>query len=105
MQLLREEIEPKLEKLREEKRSYLAYQKATSELERLTRLVKAYEWTLAVQRAAAAASEIEQRRSQIKAAQKDAAAYADEQGRMEKEILEIQKRRDKVRCCSLLIRI
>ena len=51
---------------------------------------------MAVQRAAAAASEIEQRRAQIKAAQKDAASFADEQGRMEKEILEIQKRRDKV---------
>jgi structural maintenance of chromosome 2 len=94
--LLREEIEPKLDKLREEKRSYLAYQKATSELERLTRLVKAYEWTLAVKRAAAAASEIEERHAQIKAAQADARAYVDEQGRMEKEIGEIQRRRDKV---------
>ncbi|KAK0547892.1 Structural maintenance of chromosomes protein 2 [Tilletia horrida] len=42
--LLDEEITPKLDKLREEKRSFLEYQKASSELERLTRLAKAYEW-------------------------------------------------------------
>ncbi|CAO1635759.1 unnamed protein product [Sympodiomycopsis kandeliae] len=42
--LLEEEITPKLDKLREEKRSFLEYQRTTSELERLTRLAKAYEW-------------------------------------------------------------
>ncbi|PWN21106.1 RecF/RecN/SMC protein [Microstroma glucosiphilum] len=42
--LLKEEIIPKLDKLREEKRSFIEYQRATSELERLTRLAKAYEW-------------------------------------------------------------
>lgn len=42
--LLEEEITPKLDRLREEKRSFLEYQKATSELERLTRLAKAHEW-------------------------------------------------------------
>lgn len=42
--ILDEEIVPKLDKLREEKRSFLEYQRATSELERLTRLAKAHEW-------------------------------------------------------------
>jgi structural maintenance of chromosome 2 len=44
LQLMDEEIVPKLDVLRSEKRSFLAYQKATSELERLVRLVKAAEW-------------------------------------------------------------
>lgn len=44
LKLLREEIGPKLNRLREEKRSYLEYQKAQSEFERLSRLVVAYEW-------------------------------------------------------------
>ncbi|KAG8958059.1 Structural maintenance of chromosomes protein 2 [Tulasnella sp. 419] len=43
--LLDEEIIPKLDNLRAEKRSYLAYQKACTEIERLTRLLKAYQWT------------------------------------------------------------
>lgn len=43
--LLDEEITPKLDNLRAEKRSYLAYQKAVTEIERLTRLLKAYQWT------------------------------------------------------------
>nr|WJN25075.1 condensin complex subunit [Farysia itapuensis] len=42
--LLEEEITPKLDKLREEKRSFLEYQKASTELDRLTRLAKAFEW-------------------------------------------------------------
>lgn len=42
--LLQEEITPKLDRLREEKRAFLEYQKASTELERLTRLDKAHEW-------------------------------------------------------------
>lgn len=45
-----EEIVPKLDVLRSEKRSFLAYQKAFSELERLVRLVKAAEWMEATKR-------------------------------------------------------
>jgi structural maintenance of chromosome 2 len=42
--LLHEEIMPKLEKLRAEKKSFIQYQKTVSELERLTRVVIASEW-------------------------------------------------------------
>ncbi|CAG8465644.1 10085_t:CDS:10, partial [Dentiscutata heterogama] len=40
-----QEIGPKLDKLRTEKRSYLEFQKTESDIERLTRLVVAYEYT------------------------------------------------------------
>ena len=50
LQLLREEIAPKLEKYREEKRSWLEYQKAQSELEKLGRRVAAYDWITANQK-------------------------------------------------------
>ncbi|RHZ52104.1 hypothetical protein Glove_465g30 [Diversispora epigaea] len=43
-QLLNEEIGPKLDKLRTEKRSYLEFQKTESDIERLSRLVIAYEY-------------------------------------------------------------
>ncbi|ORY22381.1 RecF/RecN/SMC [Naematelia encephala] len=93
--LLREEIDPKLEKLRAEKRSYLEYQKATSELERLTRLVKAYEWTLAVDKADKASKNLDARRKEIETAKEDVERGGRECQGMEKELLEIQKRREK----------
>lgn len=95
-QLLKEEIDPKLEKLRAEKRSYLEYQKATSELERLTRLVKAYEWTLAVEKTEKAADNLKRKKMEIETAKEDVARGGRECQGMEKELVEIQKRRDKV---------
>ena len=43
-ELLKEEIEPKLEKLRTEKRTFLDFQQTQSDLERLTRLVVAHDY-------------------------------------------------------------
>ncbi|KAJ1979218.1 Structural maintenance of chromosomes protein 2 [Dimargaris verticillata] len=43
--ILKEEITPKLDKLRNEKRAFLEYQKLEIEVDRLTRLVVAYEYT------------------------------------------------------------
>ncbi|GHJ85021.1 hypothetical protein NliqN6_1423 [Naganishia liquefaciens] len=93
--LLQEEVEPKLEKLREEKRSYLAYQKMTSELERLTRLVKAYEWTLAVKKAETAAAELKARQKAVETCRKDVERCKKELQGMEKDIEDLQKKRDK----------
>ena len=43
-ELLKEEIEPKLDKLRTEKRAFLDFQQTQSDLERLTRLVVAHDY-------------------------------------------------------------
>ena len=94
--MLREEIDPKLEKLRAEKRSYLEYQKATSELDRLTRLVKAYEWTLAVDKAEKAEQNLQQKKADIEGAKEDVARGGRECQGMEKEVVEIHRRREKV---------
>ena len=98
-QLLREEIDPKLEKLRAEKRSYLEYQKATSELERLTRLVKAYEWVVMVEKTEKAEAALKQRKADIEGVKEDITRGGRECEGMEQEVLELQKRRDQVRCC------
>lgn len=95
--MLKEEIDPKLEKLRAEKRSYLEYQKATSELERLTRLVKAYEWTLAVDKAEKAGVNLKEKKRAIEDAKIDVVRGRREVQGMEKEIAEIHKKREKVR--------
>ena len=54
-----EEITPKLAKLREEKRSYVQWQRTCTELERIGRTLRAYEYTDAHQRAVAKQNEIE----------------------------------------------
>ncbi|GBE85556.1 Structural maintenance of chromosomes protein [Sparassis crispa] len=56
--LLEEEITPKLDTLREEKRSFLQYQKACSELERIGRVLRAWEWTEGRERVAKKEAEI-----------------------------------------------
>lgn len=43
--ILSEEISPKLEKFRAEKRQFLAWQKERAELERIGRILRAWEWT------------------------------------------------------------
>ncbi|TXT15793.1 hypothetical protein VHUM_00296 [Vanrija humicola] len=93
--LLREEIDPKLEKLRAEKRSYLEYQKATSELERLTRLVKAYEWKLVVDKLDKATGNIKQKKKDIENAKEDIERGGRECKGMESELAEIEARRAK----------
>ena len=95
--MLKEEIDPKLEKLRAEKRSYLEYQKATSELERLTRLVKAYEWTMTVDKAEKAGDTLKLKRAEVESAKEDVSRGGRECQGMEKELVETQKRREKVR--------
>ena len=102
MQLLREEIDPKLEKLRAEKRSYLEYQKATSDLERLTRLVKAYEWTTLVDKADKARESLKQKKLQLDLAAEEVSRGGRECQGMEQELGEIRKRREKVcETCSM----
>jgi structural maintenance of chromosome 2 len=43
--LVAEEITPKLDTLRAERRAFMQYQKANAELERLARVLCTYEWT------------------------------------------------------------
>jgi structural maintenance of chromosome 2 len=97
IQLLKEEIDPKLEKLRAEKRSYLEYQKTSSELERLTRLVKAYEWTLAVEKTEKAKDNLAKAQRQVEECKEEITRGGKECEGMESEIKEIQTKREKVR--------
>jgi len=96
VQLLREEVDPQLEKLREEKRTYLAYQKTISELERLTRLVKAYEWSLAVEKAKKTAEEVKHRQNHEAERKREVVKFGEELRGMEKDVKETEKKRDKV---------
>lgn len=94
--MLREEVEPKLEKLRAEKRSFLEYQKATEALEKFTRLVKAYDWTVTVDKVEKAKEGLSRRQNEIAGLKEDIMRGGKECEDMEGEVKEIQKRREKV---------
>jgi len=59
IELLKDEIEPKLEKLRTEKRAFLDFQQTQSDLERLTRLVVAHDYLKNKEKLKQSAEELE----------------------------------------------
>lgn len=95
-ELLREEITPKLDRLREEKRAFLEFQKKSSELERLSKLVIAFDWTQLEVRKVKATEDVEGAQARLKESVAGRGRMEGEIKRMEKEIGDIQKRRDKV---------
>ncbi|GAA6059589.1 hypothetical protein JCM10212_005088 [Sporobolomyces blumeae] len=94
LSLLNEEITPKLDRLREEKRVFLEFQKTSSELERLSKLVIAYEWLqdhAKVEKAKELVARGEERKKEAVAAK---SRMESEIGKMEKEMARIEKQRD-----------
>ncbi|KAI6245089.1 Structural maintenance of chromosomes protein 2 [Erysiphe necator] len=64
-ELLRDEIEPKLEKLRTEKRAFLDFQQTQNDLERLTRLVVAHDYIKSNQKLNQSQSDLEQKKLEM----------------------------------------
>ncbi|EMD35993.1 hypothetical protein CERSUDRAFT_156737 [Gelatoporia subvermispora B] len=93
--LLEEEITPKLDKLREEKRAFLQWQKACSELERIGRILRAWEWTDGRNRIARKEAEIEAKEKEAKAAKKGKERCTREIDAAEKQMAEVEAQRDK----------
>lgn len=94
-QLLEEEITPKLNRLREQKRSYLTYQKTTSELERLARFLRAYDWTEASARVQRKDEAVRERKAAVEEARRDVEERTREGAEAEKERTRIEKKRDR----------
>ncbi|KAI0822104.1 condensin complex subunit SMC2 [Trametes gibbosa] len=92
---LEEEITPKLDKLREEKRSYVQWQKTCTELERISRTLRAWEWTEAQARAAAKGEEITTAEEQINAYKKNKVKHNAEIRAAEKDMERVNAQRDK----------
>ncbi|KAI1786116.1 condensin complex subunit SMC2 [Ganoderma leucocontextum] len=93
--MIEEEITPKLDKLREEKRTYLAWQKTCTELERIGRTLRAFEWTDARQRAAAKDEEITDVKEAKQSLEHDKKKYGNEVRAAEKSMEEVNAQRDK----------
>ncbi|KAG6919710.1 hypothetical protein DXG01_002656 [Tephrocybe rancida] len=94
LSLLREEITPKLNKLREEKRSFIAYQKSVSELEKIGRVLRAWEWTDAQQKVTRKEQEIEEKKAEIEELQQKMHKANREIEAAEKDVAAVTKKRD-----------
>lgn len=103
--LLDEEITPKLDKLRDEKRSFLAYQKRSTEIERLTRLLMAWEWNESTERVKRKEAEVQKRMEQLAAQKEQATSRERELASAEAEKKAAIKRRDKVHFPQLCVSI
>ena len=89
-ELLREEIEPKLEKLRTEKRAFLDFQQTQSDLERLTRLVVAHDYLKNKEKLKQSASDLEAKKQR-------ATGLEDSAKRLKIEIVHLEEDMEKVK--------
>ncbi|KAH8105378.1 condensin complex subunit SMC2 [Cristinia sonorae] len=93
--LLAEEITPKLDNLRAEKRSFIQWQKACSELERIGRLLRAWEWKEGKARVEEKEAEVELKEAEIRRVGKGKSKATKEMEAAEKEMKVVTAQREK----------
>ena len=93
--LIAEEAAPKISKLREEKRQYVQWQKSCTELERIGRTLRAWEWTDARQRVTTKQAEIAAAEEKIAKQEKEKGRLEKEQAALDKDVTAVKVKRDK----------
>lgn len=93
--LLKEEIEPKLDKLRTEKRAFLDFQQTQNDLERLTRVVVAHDYVRNQEKLKMSAADLEQKRQRVEAIEAGAERLRNEISNLEEDIERVKAQRDK----------
>ncbi|XP_038626289.1 structural maintenance of chromosomes protein 2 [Tachyglossus aculeatus] len=93
--ILEEEITPTLHKLKEERASYLEYQKIMREIEHLNRLYVAYQFTLAEETKVRSAGELKEMQDAVVELQRDMAENEKRMKELSQEIAALEKRKDK----------
>ncbi|KAJ4300351.1 Structural maintenance of chromosomes protein 2 [Collariella sp. IMI 366227] len=94
-ELLRDEIEPKLEKLRTEKRAFLDFQQTQNDLERLTRVVVAHDYVRCQEKLKQSASDLEAKKQREKDLEESAARLKSEISHLEEDVQRVKAQRDK----------
>ncbi|KAK5163690.1 hypothetical protein LTR04_002312 [Oleoguttula sp. CCFEE 6159] len=94
-ELLRDEIEPKLDKLRQEKRAFLDFQQTQSDLERLTRLVVAHDYLKSKEKLRQSASDLEAKKQRAKDLEQSAARMKNEIACLQEDIKKVNATREK----------
>jgi len=93
--LLKEEIEPKLDKLRNEKRAFLEFQSTQSDLERLTKLVVAYDYIKSKQKLQQSAQELQAKKERAEELEANKEKLEREIGVLEEDMEKVRAARDK----------
>ena len=93
--LLKDEIEPKLDKLRNEKRAFLEFQSTQSDLERLTKLVVAYDYVKSKQKLQQSAQDLATKKARASELEENADKLKREIGVLEEDIEKVRAARDK----------
>lgn len=94
-ELLKEEIEPKLDKLRTEKRAFLDFQQTQSDLERLTRLVVAHDYIKNKERLKQSAADLDTKRRRATDLEESAARLKNEIANLEEDVRKVKAAREK----------
>ncbi|KAH8804996.1 hypothetical protein F5884DRAFT_822869 [Xylogone sp. PMI_703] len=94
-ELLRDEIDPKLEKLRMEKRAFLDFQQTQNDLERLTRLVVAHDYLRTKERLHQSATDLEVKKQRMTDLEESAVRLKSEISHLEEDIERVKAQRDK----------
>ena len=94
-ELLKDEIEPKLEKLRTEKRAFLDFQQTQSDLERLTRLVVAHDYLKNKEKLKQSASDLEAKKSKATDLEESAKRLKSEIVHLEEDVKKVKAAREK----------
>jgi structural maintenance of chromosome 2 len=94
-ELLRDEIDPKLEKLRQEKRAFLEFQQTQSELERLTKLVVAHDYIRYKERLKQSADDLDAKKQRAIDLEEAAVRMKKEIEYLQEDIKEVKATREK----------
>ena len=94
-ELLKEEIEPKLDKLRTEKRAFLDFQQTQSDLERLTRLVVAHDYLKNKEKLKRSASDLEAKKRRAEDLEDSAKRLKSEITHLEEDVKKVKAAREK----------
>ena len=93
--LLREEIDPKLDKLRTEKRAFLDFQQTQSDLERLTRLVVAHDYVRNKEKLKQSANDLESKKQRVLNLEESTKRLKSEITHLEEDVKKVKAARDK----------
>jgi structural maintenance of chromosome 2 len=94
-ELLKDEIEPKLEKLRGEKRAFLDFQQTQNDLERLTRMVVAYDYVRCQEKLEQSAADLGGKKQRQKDLEDSAARLKSEISHLEEDAKRVRSQREK----------
>ncbi|QDS69746.1 hypothetical protein FKW77_010105 [Venturia effusa] len=94
-ELLKDEIDPKLEKLRQEKRAFLDFQQTQNDLERLTKLVVAHDFIRGKEKLKTAAADLDSKKRRQLELEDSAVRLKTEIGLLQEDIKKIKAEREK----------